>query len=64
MRVLGRLEGKQDAILSGMSEHRKRIDKLEENQHKTDKKFAWFAGAAAVGGVILTKLADAMKIFS
>lgn len=48
MHCLGRLEGKQDAILANHAEHVKRLNDHATRIGKLEKRMAWYAGVAAV----------------
>lgn len=48
MLALGRLEGKQDALLLSLENHNQRLDKQEERLTGVEKKMAWYLGAASV----------------
>lgn len=62
MLALGRLEGKQDAILTAVGEQTKRLNAHSERIGKLERRQAWWAGAAAVAGMLVTTIGRKMGI--
>ena len=62
MLALGRLEGKQDAILTAVGEQTKRLNAHSDRISKLERRQAWWAGAAAVMGMLATTIGRKMGL--
>lgn len=61
MRSLGRLEGKQDAILANQAEHSRKIKEQGERLDKVEKRQVWWAGAIAALSFFVANAMSVLK---